>query len=281
MDKNNNNRLDGHRKDVILVTGATGNVGRHVVSQLAANGYPVRAFSRNPPITQFPPEVEVVHGDLLAPGGIEGALSGIGAVFLLWRSDRIAAVFRISGATSETCSTYRVSLVVRNPRRCRRTTQLVARVHVEIERLIENSGLEWTFLRPGAFSTNSLWWWAPQIRSGEVVRWPYGEAVSAPIHERDIAAVAVRALTEDGHAQAKCSTISTASTRHPNSISISDCLITTAKLKEFFSDPLFKLRYTGRAGKAAALYRSKSGDPPSEDMSIARRFSETTSHPRD
>jgi uncharacterized protein YbjT (DUF2867 family) len=199
----NNNRLNRHRKDVILVTGATGNVGRHVVSQLAANGYAVRALSRNSPTTPLPSEVEVVQRDLLAPDGIEGALNGIDAVFLLWRSDRIAAVS---------------ALVERLRKHARRIVFLsssailddveeqpnfVGRVHVEIERLIENSSLEWTFLRPGAFSTNSLWWWAPQIRSGDVVRWPYGRAVSAPIHERDVAAVAVRALTEDGHAEAK------------------------------------------------------------------------------
>ena len=69
----------------------------------------------------------------------------------------------------------------------------------EIERSIEASGLRWTFLRPGMFAANALSWWAPAIRSGDVVRWPYGDTPTAPIHERDIAAVAVRALLEEGH----------------------------------------------------------------------------------
>src|SRR6266851_6893141 len=56
-----------------------------------------------------------------------------------------------------------------------------------------------TFLRPGGFATNALWWWGAQIRRGDVVRWPYGPAALAPIHEQDIAAVAVRALRDDGH----------------------------------------------------------------------------------
>jgi uncharacterized protein YbjT (DUF2867 family) len=199
MDKNSN-RSDGHRQNVVLVTGATGNVGRHLVSQLAANGC---ALFRNPPTTPLPSEVEVVQGDLLAPDGIEEALSGIDAVFLLWRSDRIAPVsalveqFRKHARRIVFLSSSAVQDGVEEQ------PNFVGRVHVEIERLIEKSGLEWTFLRPRAFSANSLWWWAPQIRSGDVVRWPYGRAVSAPIHERDIAAVAVRALTEDGHAQAK------------------------------------------------------------------------------
>jgi len=69
----------------------------------------------------------------------------------------------------------------------------------QIERLIEAFGCQWTFLRPGMFAANALSWWAPQIRAGDVVRWPYLAAPTAPIDERDIAAVAVRALCEDGH----------------------------------------------------------------------------------
>jgi uncharacterized protein YbjT (DUF2867 family) len=74
---------------------------------------------------------------------------------------------------------------------------------VQIERLIESSGREWTFLRPGMFAINALRWWMPQIRAGDVVRWPYVSVPTAPIHERDIAAVAVRALCENGHAGAE------------------------------------------------------------------------------
>jgi uncharacterized protein YbjT (DUF2867 family) len=58
-------------------------------------------------------------------------------------------------------------------------------------------------LRPGMFAANALSWWAPQIRAGDVVRWPYLAVLTAPIDERDIAAVAVRALCEDGHARAE------------------------------------------------------------------------------
>lgn len=69
--------------------------------------------------------------------------------------------------------------------------------------MIETSGIEWTLLRPGIFAANSLAWWAPQIRAGDVVRWPYLEASTAPIDERDVAAVAVRSLCDDGHAGAE------------------------------------------------------------------------------
>jgi uncharacterized protein YbjT (DUF2867 family) len=73
----------------------------------------------------------------------------------------------------------------------------------QIEGWIEGSGLQWTFLRPGMFAANALRWWAPQIRARDVVRWPHLAAPTAPIDERDIAAVAVRALCEDGHAGAE------------------------------------------------------------------------------
>jgi uncharacterized protein YbjT (DUF2867 family) len=73
----------------------------------------------------------------------------------------------------------------------------------QIEHLIETSGFQWTFLRPGMFAGNALRWWAPQIRAGDIVRWPHLAAPTAPIDESDIAAVAVRALCEDGHARAE------------------------------------------------------------------------------
>src|SRR5262249_56129399 len=73
-----------------------------------------------------------------------------------------------------------------------------------VERAIEESGACWTFLRPTGFASNTLMW-AGQIRSGDVVRWPFGAAARALIDERDIAAVAVRALTGDGHEGARYS----------------------------------------------------------------------------
>ena len=72
-----------------------------------------------------------------------------------------------------------------------------------IERLIETSGLEWTFLRAGMFAGNARHFWGPQIRTGDVVRWPYLDAPTAPTDERDVAAVAVRTLCEEGHAGAE------------------------------------------------------------------------------
>lgn len=60
--------------------------------------------------------------------------------------------------------------------------------------------MEWTFIRPGMLASNALRWWAAQIRSGDVVQWPYLSVPTAPIDDRDIAAVAVRVLCDEGHA---------------------------------------------------------------------------------
>ena len=188
----------------ILVIGATGRVGRQVLSQLPATGVRVRALARNPHTAGLPPQVDVVRGDLALPETLDECLDGIEAVFLVWTAppatvnpalERIAKHARRIVFLSAPLKTAHPLFQQPNP---------VRAMGEQIERLIENSGLQWTFLRPGMFAANALWWWAPQIRAGvDVVRWPYLAAPTAPIDERDIAAVAVRALCEDGHAGAE------------------------------------------------------------------------------
>jgi len=75
----------------------------------------------------------------------------------------------------------------------------MAVLHADIERLIAEAGLESTIIRPGMFASNALFWWAPAIRADGVVRWPYGAAETSPVDERDVAAVAARALYQEGH----------------------------------------------------------------------------------
>ena len=76
----------------------------------------------------------------------------------------------------------------------------MAVLHADIERLIATAGLESTIIRPGMFASNALAWWAAAIRSDGVVRWPYGAAETAPVDDRDVAAVAARTLYQDRHA---------------------------------------------------------------------------------
>src|SRR4030095_6225279 len=77
----------------------------------------------------------------------------------------------------------------------------LAILHADIERLIAAAGLAPTIIRPGMFASNALLWWAGAIQKGDVVRWPYGAAETAPIDERDIRRVGARGLgEEDRHA---------------------------------------------------------------------------------
>src|SRR5437660_4540620 len=196
-------RADGSSMNRILVIGGTGTVGRQVVSRLAATGGRVRALARNPGKAQLSSQVEVVRGDLTFPETLDACLEGIDTVFLVWTApsaavapalERIAKRARRIVFLSAPLKTAHPLFQQPNPSRARAEL---------IERLIATSGLDWTFLRPGMFAANALGWWAPQMRAGDVVRWPYLEVPTAPIDERDIAAVAVRTLCEDAHSGAE------------------------------------------------------------------------------
>jgi uncharacterized protein YbjT (DUF2867 family) len=187
----------------ILVTAATGNIGGHIVSGLLARGVSVRAMARDPETAALPPEVEVRRGDLTDPESVEQCLDGVDAMFLLW----IAPDATVSAVLERIARKVRrvvflSNSTVRDDLPIEKQNYPVTSLHASIERRIAASGVEWTFLRPGAIATNALFW-APQLRAGDVVRWPYAEAETSPIHEADIAAVGVRALCDDGHAGAK------------------------------------------------------------------------------
>jgi uncharacterized protein YbjT (DUF2867 family) len=190
----------------ILVIGATGSVGRQVVYQLPATAVRVRALARNPHSADLPPHVEAVRGDLTQAGTLDAALDGVDAVFLVWTAPLAAVAPALERIVRHARRIVFLSSPYRHPHPFFQGGQpnLVTPLHAEVERLIVASGRQWTFLRPGIFAINSLGWWAPQIRAGaDVVRWPHASAPTAPIHERDIAAVAVRSLCEEGHAGAE------------------------------------------------------------------------------
>ena len=183
----------------ILVTGATGTVGRQVVAQLLATDVRVRALTRDPAVANLPAEVEVMRGDLTVPETLDACLDGVEVVFLVWTADP-----RTVSTTVDRIAKYSRRIVFlssphQTPHPLFQQPNPLAAMHAEIERLIRTSGLDWTFLRPGMFAANARSWWAPQIRVGDVVRWPYAAAPTAPIHEADIAAVAVRALLDSRH----------------------------------------------------------------------------------
>lgn len=181
----------------VLVIGATGRVGRVLVGQLLDADVEVRALTRRPAEAAFPAAVQVVAGDLNEPQSLDAALNGVDAVFLLWTAAPSAAAAAIERIASHARRIVFLSSPHTTPHPFFQQPNPMAAFHVEMERLIAATGVESTIIRPGMFAANSRLWWGASIQNGDVVHWPYAAAQTAPIDERDIAAVATRALSTD------------------------------------------------------------------------------------
>ncbi|SED80779.1 Uncharacterized conserved protein YbjT, contains NAD(P)-binding and DUF2867 domains [Amycolatopsis tolypomycina] len=162
-----------------LVTGATGHTGRHVVAGLKAAGVRTRVLVRDK--SKAPDGVDAVHGDITDPAR---AAEGVDAVYLLWpffTADGIeAAVKPFEGKKIVYLSAMSAE---------------AGGVWGDVEAAVRHVTDDWTFLRVTGLATNALAW-APQARAG-VVRAAYGQAKRSVVHERDVADMAVKALTED------------------------------------------------------------------------------------
>ncbi|MFJ5834879.1 SDR family oxidoreductase [Streptomyces sp. NPDC093089] len=183
-------------RPTILVTGATGKVGGAVVARLHAAGVPVRALVRGE--AALPEGVEAVRGDLADPASLATALDGVDAVFLVWPflgAEGAADVIDAIGKQARRV-VYLSSAGVGDVSEGDAPGEAITLFHTELERLVEASGLEWTALRPTGFASNTLGW-ADELRATGVVRAPLARLARPLIHEADIAAVAVEALTTD------------------------------------------------------------------------------------
>ena len=188
--------MTAHR---ILVIGATGTVGRQVVLGLTNTGARVRAMTRTPATAQLPAQVEIVGGDLTLPDTLDACLDDVDSVFLVWTAPMAATDAALARIAKRARRIVFLSAPLKTPHPFFQQPNPARTLALHVEELIEQSGLEWTFLRPGMFAANARDFWGPQVRAGNVVRWPYLNAPTAPIDERDIAAVGVRALTQDVH----------------------------------------------------------------------------------
>ncbi|WP_068067830.1 NAD(P)H-binding protein [Nocardia xishanensis] len=182
---------------MILVTGATGNIGRELVRELATREVDFRIFVRDPRRADgLPGRARRVVGDLDDAGTYPAALDGVDRLFLLVpgvgidhardmvAAARVAGVGRIVLLSS--CN------VMGDP------VPAMGRWHHERETIVRDSGISYTILRPGGLMTNAMEW-APIIRAGGIVDDPTGPGRYAPVDPADIAAVAAVVLTEDGH----------------------------------------------------------------------------------
>jgi uncharacterized protein YbjT (DUF2867 family) len=184
---------DGREEQiVIVVTGATGNVGRPLVQALAAAGEKVTAVSRRG--ADVPDGVGSVQADLLRPETLAPALDGADALFLLtsgeWHAGGgdLAAVLDVVRAGG----VGRVVLL---------SSQGVGagRHQPHLEDAVTSSGLGWTLLRPGGFASNDLAWAEP-VRTHRTVFTPFPDVALPVIDPADIADVAAAVLLDDRHA---------------------------------------------------------------------------------
>ncbi|GAA2012043.1 NAD(P)H-binding protein [Nocardiopsis rhodophaea] len=179
----------------VLVTGATGNIGRHVVQGLVDRGVNVRALTRDPRKAQMPEGVEVAQGDLARPDTLAPALEGATRMFLFPQAYRVPVPERLADYASSAGAVEAAEkagvrrLVVMSP-------------EGGLVEAVQTTAMEWTIVNPGEFMLNKLDYWGPTIRTEGAARSAYPDSPGCPIHEADIADVIVAVLLDDGHAGA-------------------------------------------------------------------------------
>ncbi|WP_030689060.1 SDR family oxidoreductase [Streptomyces sp. NRRL B-1347] len=180
---------------MIVVTGATGNVGRALVDQLTTADTPVRALVRDPRRAHLPTTAETTRLTVSADAtDMTAQFDGADALFLhASATGEHTTAFLAAARTAGVQHVTVLSSIAVEDDPAHDT--FIHTWHRTLEQDVRDSGLDWTFLRPGGFATNTLQW-AWQIHDGDTVRGPYAKSVSTPIHEADIAAVARHSLLE-------------------------------------------------------------------------------------
>ncbi|MFE7130519.1 NAD(P)H-binding protein [Streptomyces sp. NPDC057638] len=172
----------------ILVTGATGTVGRQVVQELLSRGHSVRALTRDPARADLPAEAELVRGDLTDPDACAAAFQGVTGLHLI----------TFEGPYFTPLETGPRILELATAAGVRRITVLHGGGPSPLEDAVRAGDVPWTVVIPVEFMANALEW-AESIRTEDQVSEPFVDRLSAMVHEADIGAVVAVALTEGGH----------------------------------------------------------------------------------
>lgn len=184
---------------MIVVTGATGNVGRPLVQALAAAGEQVTAVSRTSPGTVSPEGVRHWQADLADPASLRPVVDGADALFL---HDGGAGVHLLSPQNildvAKAGGVGRIVLLSSQGVATRPQTSSHGRTGRSIEDAIRQSGIDWTILRPGGFDSNA-YAWAESVRARRTVSAPFGDVGLPTVDPADIGEVAAVVLREDGH----------------------------------------------------------------------------------
>ncbi|GHF40969.1 NAD(P)H-binding protein [Streptomyces griseosporeus] len=185
---------------MIVVTGASGNVGRELVAALAAAGEPVTATSRRIAEADVPAGVRAVRADLTDAESLRPVFEGADAVFL---QNGGASLHRLRPRdlvdAAKRGGVRRVVLLSSQGVATRPESPSHGQAVRVVEDAVRESGLEWTVLRPGGFHSNA-YAWAESVRASRTVAAPFGDVGLPTVDPADIAEVAAVALRGDGHA---------------------------------------------------------------------------------
>lgn len=186
---------------MILITGATGAVGRALIARLADGKIPIRAMVRDRGRAAFLttyPRVEIAEGDFARPNTLDAALSGCEKAFLLTapgeNQSQFEADFGLAAARTKLRHIVKLSALGARPD----SPSRILRAHAESELRIEESGIPFTHLRPNQFMQNFLNFRDSIIHRGEFYA-PMGDGRISIVDIRDVAAVAAEVLAEYGH----------------------------------------------------------------------------------
>ncbi|WP_328681773.1 SDR family oxidoreductase [Streptomyces sp. NBC_00343] len=176
---------------MIVVTGATGNVGRTLVRILTEDQVPVTAVARHIDEAQVPPGVRAVAADLAEPDGLRGAFEGVEALFLLVAGERPYDILDVA----ESAGVRKVVLLSSQGAGTRPEAYAHPR---RFEAAVRESGLDCTILRSGGLDSNAFAW-AESIRTRRTAKAPFGDVGLPFVDPDDVAAVAATTLLTHAH----------------------------------------------------------------------------------